>query len=171
MLVLNSGVKRMNNDAPCIPFNSLCFPCKETSFSPVMLTKGTIQPIFISAIKSDSPSNLWELVTGRSAYAGKDGSGSDHLDKHASSMRTKSRHEPMQPEFLYWCFRRCPVQNGNLYRNQKRRFVQEGIIIMDTHLSVMLLICAWVIPNVTIWLHLFQLFRESKVLINTEWLD
>lgn len=171
MLVLNSGVKRMNNDAPCIPFNSLCFPYKETSFSPVMLTKGTIQPIFISAIKSDSPSNLWELVTGRSAYAGKDGSGSDHLDKHASSMRTKSRHEPMQPEFLYWCFRRCPVQNGNLYRNQKRRFVQEGIIIMDTHLSVMLLICAWVIPNVTIWLHLFQLFRESKVLINTEWLD
>lgn len=101
MLVLNSGVKRMNNDAPCIPFNSLCFPCKETSFSPVMLTKGTIQPIFISAIKSDSPSNLWELVTGRFAYAGKDGSGSDHLDKHASSMRTKSRHEPMQPEFLY----------------------------------------------------------------------
>lgn len=84
MLVLNSGVKRMNNDAPCIPFNSLCFPYKETSFSPVMLTKGTIQPIFISAIKSDSPSNLWELVTGRSAYAGKDGSGSDHLDKHAS---------------------------------------------------------------------------------------
>lgn len=171
MLVLNSGVKRMNNDAPCIPFNSLCFPCKETSFSPVMLTKGTIQPIFISAIKSDSPSNLWELVTGRFAYAGKDGSGSDHLDKHASSMRTKSRHEPMQPEFLYWCFRRCPVQNGNPYRNQKWRFVQEGIIIMDTHLSVMLLICAWVIPNVTIWLHLFQLFRESKVLISTEWLD
>lgn len=72
MLVLNSGVKRMNNDSPCIPFNSLCFPCKETSFSPVMLTKGTIQPIFISAIKSDSPSNLWELVTGRFAYAGKD---------------------------------------------------------------------------------------------------
>lgn len=171
MLVLNSGVKRMNNDAPCIPFNSLCFPYKETSFSPVMLTKGTIQPIFISAIKSDSPSNLWELVTGRFAYAGKDVLDLIIWVSTQVSMCTKSRHEPMQPEFLYWCFRRCPVQNGNPYRNQKRRFVQEGIIIMDTHLSVMLLICAWVIPNVTIWLHLFQLFRESKVLINTEWLD
>lgn len=171
MLVLNSGVKRMNNDAPCIPFNSLCFPYKETSFSPVMLTKGTIQPIFISAIKSDSPSNLWELVTGRFAYAGKDVLDLIIWISTQVSVRTKSRHEPMQPEFLYWCFRRCPVQNGNPYRNQKWRFVQEGIIIKDTHLSVMLLICAWVIPNVTIWLHLFQLFRESKVLISTEWLD
>lgn len=171
MLVLNSGVKRMNNDAPCIPFNSLCFPYKETSFSPVMLTKGTIQPIFISAIKSDSPSNLWELVTGRFAYAGKDVLDLIIWVSTQVSMCTKSRHEPMQPEFLYWCFRRCPVQNGNPYRNQKWRFVQEGIIIKDTHLSVMLLICAWVIPNVTIWLHLFQLFRESKVLISTEWLD
>lgn len=171
MMVLNSGVKRMNNDAPCIPFNSLCFPYKETSFSPVMLTKGTIQPIFISAIKSDSPSNLWELVTGRFAYAGKDVLDLIIWVSTQVSMCTKSRHEPMQPEFLYWCFRRCPVQNGNPYRNQKWRFVQEGIIIKDTHLSVMLLICAWVIPNVTIWLHLFQLFRESKVLISTEWLD
>lgn len=33
---------------------------------------------------------------------------------------------------------------------------------MDTHLSVMLLICAWVIHKAMIWLHLFQLFRESN---------
>lgn len=42
---------------------------------------------------------------------------------------------------------------------------------MDTHLSVMVLFCASVIHKAMIWLHLFQLFRESKVLITTKRLD